>query len=202
MAVGREDYLDQLQALMPQGRAWPRDSGAVLTRLLDAVAGSLARADAAAEDLMSEILPTTAVALLSDWERVLGLPDPCSSLSSEISKRREAAVVKLIRSHAPTPEAMVAMAQGLGYEPEVIEHQQAAAARIPRLDTSAGRWRHVWWMRVKTSDTRYFDALSNVLTPLAIRAPDSELECRVRAAAPAHTYPVFVYAPSLGGPLR
>jgi len=37
------DYLQQAQALLPQGRAWPRDPDAVLSQVLAAISESLAR---------------------------------------------------------------------------------------------------------------------------------------------------------------
>lgn len=203
MAVEREGYLVQIQALLPQGRAWPRAEDARLTRLLDAIAAALAIVDAAGEDLLTDILPGTTTNLLPDWERVLGLPDPCApAMGRSVTIRRRSVVAKLAAAPAPTPTAMVDIARILGYDAEVIEHRQAVADRIPGLDTTAGRWRHVWWLRVRTTGrTRYFDALSDVGQPLATSVSDAELECRVRAAAPAHTYPVFVYAPALGGAL-
>ena len=71
------DYLRMLQHLLPQGQAWTRAPGAVLTAVLQASADELERLDMAMRLLLMEILPTSAIAGLEDWERVLGLPDAC-----------------------------------------------------------------------------------------------------------------------------
>ena len=72
-----EQYLRHLQALMPQGRAWPTEDGAALTRLLAGFSGGLSRNHNRAVDLIDEADPCTTVELLTDWERVCGLPDGC-----------------------------------------------------------------------------------------------------------------------------
>lgn len=51
MALTVDDYLAQLQALLPSGPAWPRDVNADLTKLLMAEADELARIGARAEQL-------------------------------------------------------------------------------------------------------------------------------------------------------
>lgn len=203
MGVGAEGYLEMLQALLPRGPAWPRGPDAVLTRLLAAVAGELAALDRAGEALLDEIHPGSTYDLLPDWERVLGLPDRCSgALSGTITGRRSVVVQALRRQSDMTPAAYVAIARDMGYATDVVERDQATARRVAGVDTSGERWRHVWWLRVQTgSRVRYFDTLSHVGTALASRVRDAELECRIRRAAPAHTYPVIVYRETLGGPL-
>ena len=47
-------------------------------------------------------------------------------------------------------------------------------------------------MYVEGAPPRYFDTLSAVTEPLAAYPSTAEVECRIRALAPAHTYPVFV----------
>ena len=71
------------------------------------------------------------------------------------------------------------------------------ARTLPGLDTSNGRWRFVWWITIPTeADVRYFDTLSDVNVPLAEIERITELECRLRKAAPAHTHLVIGYAPA------
>ena len=51
------DYLASLQALLPQGFAWPRQADAALTRLLLAWADEFARVDIRAADLVLRVCP-------------------------------------------------------------------------------------------------------------------------------------------------
>ena len=69
------NILQSLLAKLPVGFALGRRGG-VLDTLLQTVAVELSDAEASAARLMDEIDPRRAVALLPDFERVLG-PDPC-----------------------------------------------------------------------------------------------------------------------------
>jgi uncharacterized protein YmfQ (DUF2313 family) len=84
------DYRDQLQALLPTGAAWPRDEDAQLSLLMHGLGGELARAHNRALDLLEEADPHTAAEMLVDWERVVGLPDPCIPLPTDGDARRQA----------------------------------------------------------------------------------------------------------------
>lgn len=193
MAVDRQGYLEMLQALLPRGRAWPRDPEATLTRMLDALAGEPARLDARAEALLDEIDPRQTTELLGDWERVVGLPDHCAPLAGTHAARRAAVVWRLAGQALATPAAMAAIAASLGVVATVREHDRTAAERIGGLDTSDGRWRYVWWLDVQSAaSVRHLDVLGGVDEPLATWG-QVELECRIRAVSPAHTHVVFTY---------
>ena len=187
-------YLEQLLALMPRGRAWPRYVGSVLRSLLGAEAAELAAVDRAATVLLDEVRPNTTFDLLPDWEHTAGLPDECSSLASTVAERRAAVVGKLVAQPDLNPESFKRIGRSFGVEITVREHDKAAADAIAGLDTSGGRWRFVWWIEIPTtSDFRYFDTLSDVNTPLLEVERNPELECRLRKARPAHTHLVLGY---------
>jgi len=67
------DYLQQFQALLPSGAAWPREPDTNLTRSLLALAAEYSRLDARADDLLREFQPSTAVELLPEWETEYGI---------------------------------------------------------------------------------------------------------------------------------
>ncbi len=67
------DYLQQLQALLPQGIAWSREPDANLTKLLSTLASEYLRLDERGGELVEDALPTHTVEMLPDWERVAGL---------------------------------------------------------------------------------------------------------------------------------
>ncbi len=192
-----EDYRHQLASLLPRGPAWTRDPASVLQRLLAGLARSLARLDAAASSLPDEARPSTTYHLLPDWERALGLPDVCSALGATITERRAAVVATLQAPETVSLAEYHRVASFYGITLRISELDQARADAIPGLDTAGGRWRFVWWISIPTeARIRYFDTLSDVNTPLASwdQVPGhAELECRLRAMAPAHTHLVFHY---------
>ena len=81
------DYVEQLRALFPRGKAWPEARGPVWDSLLRSLAGELQRFDGRLCDLLEESDPRTTVEALEDWERVLGLPDACFGSGGTVDER-------------------------------------------------------------------------------------------------------------------
>ena len=88
------DYLSQLLALQPPGAALPREPESVWVRLLAALADGFERVDARSDDLVRESDPRSCIELITDWERVCGLPGECAaddSVTSLQGRRRQRA---------------------------------------------------------------------------------------------------------------
>lgn len=127
-----ENYLAQLQALLPRGAAWPRDPEAVLTKVMSAMADGFARAHGRALNLIEEADPRTTLELLPDWERVCGLPDPCAGPADTIAERRAQVVARLTATGGQSAAYFIALADTLGFAIAITER----AARLH------GRRRH------------------------------------------------------------
>ena len=194
-SVGRQPYLEQLQALLPRGAAWPRDPEAVLTLILDSVSASLAEVDSRAVGLLDDVRPNQTVALLPDWERVSGIPDDCSETASTVSQRIAALLTKVVSRANLNADTFVEVAETFGITATVEEHDQTRANNATTLATNGGRWRFVWWITLPaTGDSTYFSVLSPVDMPLLDIERNTELECRLQSLAPAHTLLRVAYA--------
>lgn len=123
MRATPELYLSQLQALLPTGAAWPREPDTVLTTVLAAMADGLARAHNRALDLIEEADPRTTLELLADWERVCGLPDPCSGQAATIAERRAQVVARLTATGGQSPAYFIALAAALGFDITITERR-------------------------------------------------------------------------------
>lgn len=88
-------YTYMLQKLLPRGPAWTRRKDSVLTKVLAASAEELARLDELAHLLLKEVNPLSSFNAISDFERILGLPDECFDSSGGLQERREAVLYKL-----------------------------------------------------------------------------------------------------------
>lgn len=192
-------WLDQLQQLAPPGAAWTRDADATWTRLLAALAAEFARLDARAERLRDEADPRTALELLPDWERLVGLPDACSgAIAVTVPERRQAIVTRLTARGGQSIAYLTGLAAALGY-PIAIEE-----ARPSRL----GGWRS--GQRLAGADWAFHFTV--VVLPIGDTAPErwwrtgaaragdrirsfgaSNLQCVIGRARPAHTTVAFAY---------
>lgn len=196
MALTAADYLAQLQALLPQGFAWPRQADAALTKLLLAWADEMARIDGRAVDLVDEADPRTTAELLADWERVAGLPDPCVAalgVSQTAAQRRAALVAKLTTIGGQSAAYYIALAASLGYTITVTEFSPFQAGSDAGDALTNDGWRFVWQVNAPEASIVEFAAgRSSAGEPL--RAWGNELlECVINRLRPAHTHVLFAY---------
>jgi uncharacterized protein YmfQ (DUF2313 family) len=195
MGLTAADYLVDLQALLPRGPAWPRDADAELTKLLAALAEEFARIDGRAEALPWEANPQTTSELLADWERVAGLPDPCTGgLEPTLQGRRNALVAKLAGSGSASIAYFIAVALALGYEIEIHERRpfragESSAGDPDYTDLDVFVW-EVW--APETTIIEFRAGQSSAGEPLRSWG-DALLECRINQLKPAHTRVLFIY---------
>ncbi len=196
MALTGNDYREQMQALLPQGAAWPRHRGAMLTRVLGALSQEFARIDARARQLINEAIPSTTSEMLADWERVAGLPDSCSGLLAEGQQaRRDDLVSKLISQGGQSIPYFRDLAAAMGFPVRIDEYRpfRAGMSAAGHAVTN-GAWRFTWKVVVPTTTVREFRAGSSAAGERVAVWGNEGLECRIRNAAPAHTRVVFTYS--------
>lgn len=198
MGYTADQYREQLKALLPPGRAFPRERGTTLDSLLDAMAQELARIDARAERLTTEAIPSTTSELLADWERVAGLPDNCSGLLAETQQgRRNDLVSKLVAQGGQSKAYFIELAAALGFEITIEEFRPFQAGFSHAGDTlTNGDWIFTWRVRAPEVTVIPFRAGQSAAgEPLAVWGNDG-LECRIRKYKPAHTNVIFAYGPN------
>lgn len=195
MELKADDYLRQLQALLPPGPAWPRDDDATITRLLHGLAEELARVDGRARQLLEEADPRTTAELFTDWERVAGLPDACAVAfggEQTTAQRRAALVGRLTTVGGQTPAYFIGLAAALGYAitiTEFSEHTVDDDVDNPLYDVA---WSFAWQVNAALDTVTELTVDDTVEDPLASWG-NALLECVLRRVAPAHTIPIFSY---------
>lgn len=197
MAVRSEqDYRFQMTALLPPGPAWEQAAIPELGMVLDGLVPEFARIDARAGDLAVELVPSGVRELLPDWERVLGLPDPCLGGEGSFSERRAEVVRRFGEVGRQDPAYFVEIARKLGYPDAWVEEFRAprfgrARCGLSRFGTR--RQQFLWTFHL--GERRPGGARFGV-TQWGERFganPNNIIECVVRRYRPAHTHVIFEY---------
>lgn len=195
MAHTPEEYTQLLKDLLPPGRAFPRETGTNIERVLMGLAVELSRVEARADVLAVEVNPRGASELLTDWERVAGLPDKCAgTLEDTLQGRRNALLAKLASTGGQSKEYFISVARALGYEITISEFRPFRADISQAGDplTNDG-WAYVWRVNAREVTIIEFKAdLSAAGEPLRSWG-NSSLECKVNQLKPAHTLALFGY---------
>lgn len=199
MALTGQDYRRQLQALLPQGAAWSRAVKALLTKVLDALGQEFARIDARARQLIDEADPRTTAELLTDWERVAGLPDNCSGLLAETQQgRRNALVSKLVGRGGQTKAYFIEIARALGFDIEIEEFRSfRIGSRIGQSLTN-GDWKYAWRVNSDSVTVQRFRVGRSAVGERLATWGNAGLECRLRQYRPAQTNIIFAYGAAHG----
>lgn len=189
------EFLAALQAMLPQGAAWPRDPEAVLTQLLDAVADRLAVVQARIVTVLEvESLPPVTAELLPDWERAFGLPDACAAPDDSTVARRAALVARVIERGGQSRAYFIAYAAALGFTVTITEFRPSRIGEAeigdPIYDDA---WAHTW--RINAPATTVIEGrigLSTIGDPIRDWGND-RLECALSHLKPAQTALLFAY---------
>lgn len=169
MGMTAATYLQQLQALLPPGRAWPRDDNSTLGKTLHALADELARVDGRVTDLLDEIIPDQTSELLAQWERICGVAGA------------QAVLAQLAAQGGASPAYFIALADLLGLTVTIDDDLTGLLANFtcvsPCNALLQGYNKRYWW---------------EVSIPAA--GPEPELEALFIKLKPAHTRVDFSYS--------
>lgn len=189
------DYLEQLKTLLPPGQAFPRESGTTLHSLLDGMSIELARVDSRGEALPLEANPSTTSEMLSDWERVAGLPDKCSGVLEEtLQGRKNALLAKLSSTGGQSAAYFIELAGVLGYT-VTIETYRPFRAGLSRAGDALtnGDWVFTWLVRTPETSVISFRAGVSAAGERLRTWGNDTLECKINQLKPAHTIALFAY---------
>jgi len=188
------EYRDCLASLLPSGPAWPREDGSALMQLLAGFAAELERLDGRAAQLLAETDPAATTELLPDWERVVGLPDPCVTQAQTVAERRLALEGRLTSVGGQSRRFFIELASRLGYSVTIDEFRSAAAATAAGITFTGDGWAHTWRINVPAAVavTPFRAGAGSAGEPL--RSWSNEvLECQFNRYKPAHTRVLFAY---------
>ncbi|MCW5760106.1 MAG: DUF2313 domain-containing protein [Phenylobacterium sp.] len=189
----REDYRDALLSLLPRGRVWSKDEGSTQYRLMSGLAPTFERLDARAQFLLFDAFPANSVELLEEWERTLGLPDPCEGEGQSIEQRRAQVVVKMFEGGGQSVPYYLRVLDRLGYTNATINEFAPFRADCDVADTPlyGEDWAHVWEIRLPDFRIFHFEADVSTAGDFLESYGDEAVFCLIAAIQPAHTFVIF-----------
>ncbi|MBA7932979.1 DUF2313 domain-containing protein [Klebsiella sp. RHBSTW-00215] len=190
-----DDYTRALVSLLPTGLAWPRDVESTQYATVKSLAHSFARSDTDSLALLSGGFPSTALMMLYEWERTLGLPDDCAiGEIDSIGARQRAVVSKLISTGGLNRNYYITIAAALGYDVTIMLFRPAMCGMSVCGDAINGdEWPYTWQINVPGSTVRYaYSGETYCGDPLASWG-DKQLECSINKIAPSHINIIFTY---------
>lgn len=218
-----ESYTHALMAYLPLGEVWPRDIGSELYKICRGLMGVVARwGKRTGLFLITEAFPPHSYLLLPDWERVLGLPEPCYPPAQTLAERRLQVLEKLRRRPGgQSRQYFIDIARRLGYyedPPSPYQLPMQLPAQVGKLNqititeyrpfmagvSRAGddRWgiaphhmRFVWKIGVPGQRLNWFRAGQSRASEnphVKIRHAE-DLECVLQKLKPAHSRLIFSY---------
>ncbi|ATB63772.1 YmfQ family protein [Pseudomonas mosselii] len=165
-----------------------------LTALLGAEASGLDIAQISSDRLGEKIWPDTGAAL-DEYERVLGLPDPCLTDESLAVRQRIAAVMaKLNGSGGQSRAFFIQLAASLGYTININEFKPARAGiAVAGSAVNGSAWTSAWLINAEPVTVFVAKAGSAAAGEALAVWGNKLLECRMRAMQPAHATLIFGY---------
>jgi uncharacterized protein YmfQ (DUF2313 family) len=186
--VNADDYTQQLLRLLPLGPAWPREGDNVSVRLLPPVGAALKGWHDRGNQLIEEADARTTSELLVDFERVVGLPDPCLDPPTSTAERRRRVVQRLTYQGGQSVAFFTSFLSALGFPGiTVTEFRPMKCNSKCNANLNQGGWRFGWRVSVPiAANKKVMTVRGRCNDPLAAWG-NPGLECLLAIHKPAHT---------------
>ena len=128
--LGEDDFLAEVQNLLPPGKAWSRAPDSNMTAFLRGFALTQAATQARKNQLLGESPATidTLVELLPEWEATLGLPDPCAGPDQSFPERQAHVLARIENKGGQSIPYLIAYALALGFVITITQFARSSAA--------------------------------------------------------------------------
>lgn len=175
------DYEGALERALPRGVLWRAWLKSGLRQLVQGLAPELARVHAFISVGWRELFPGTAVRLLSEWERILGLPRPGVPAPTLVADRQKAAAAALAARGGSSRTNLEAVAAALGATIIIRTPRDPFRADISKADDPAWDEFQVFVLEIE------------VVTPPMSLDERARFEAAFEALRPEHAEFVYLY---------
>ena len=193
MGIVASDYYSELAALLPAGPAWDLSNSSTLALFLDAWSQELARIQTRANNLISEADPRINNELLSDYERIFGLPTDCMvGVSQTLQQRHNGLVSQMTSVGGQSPAYFIHLALNAGFTITITEFSPASVTSTVASPIYDASWAYAWQVNAQLNTVTNFLVNSLVADALSTWG-NNLLECLINRYKPAHTTVLFSY---------
>jgi uncharacterized protein YmfQ (DUF2313 family) len=193
-AFGDAEFRDALLREMPTGRAWRSDLGAMIAKSLEALAPTYRRSTEAAAQLLVDSNVATTLNLLDEWEKSLGLPDPCTPLDPSLQERQAAVRARWGARGGLTTGYFITLAAALGFTITIDEFRPFHAGSPAGTPLYGPAWAFAWRVNAPQVTTFRFAAGHSAAGDPLSTYDAPELICRISRDAPAGTVVIFAFS--------
>jgi uncharacterized protein YmfQ (DUF2313 family) len=207
MATTAHNMLSMMVALLPEGLAWykeihldtgtdPWQPSTALQTLLLGMCHEMAAVEDRETDLMNEKNPASTTELITDWERICGIPDDCTpNVAQTLEERREIVLAKVASRGGQDKQFYLDLCEDLGWPSlEILE--------FPPMFVGAAHcagpcqpfiWNFIW--AVLGISDKYSWARSGTASSgdyiLTVDSEGGTVKCYLTLQKPAHTRVIF-----------
>jgi uncharacterized protein YmfQ (DUF2313 family) len=193
MGLIASDFKNQLFALLPFGAAWRTDYNTTLSKQLDAWSQELYRVQSRSDVLGNEADPRLTNELLTDYERIFGLPTDClTGVTQTIEQRHSALVAQMTTVGNQTKQSYINLAARSGYTVTITEYRPWDVGMTIDIPIYGPDWAYAFSVTAPLNTATFFRVNSGVNEALQSWS-NVALECLINRFKPAHTIAIFNY---------
>lgn len=193
-------YAKLIRDLFPTGWVWEAKNkkGSNLSKLIYSMAEEYSRIEERGQALLKESNPATTFELISDWERVFGLPDECAPDEVLTLQQRRQRILQLLTTRGGQNKAFYqTLAAQFGFDVDVIEVSdqppfRAGQGRAGDRLTN-GTWRYAFIISAPAESIVRFRAGISTAGERLLLVQNSTLQCLIEKYKPAHAIAIFTY---------
>lgn len=182
-------------ALLPRGRAWPRDAASVQHQVASGLAPTFGRLDARAQALLVDAFPAFTVELLPEWEASLGLPDRCEGEFQTLEQRRAQVLSRLVDGGGQSIAYFTGVLDRLGYTGATITEYAPFRAGVSAvgMPLTGDDWWFAWNINLPDLRVFRFHADQSAVGEPLVSYSDLSVFCVIAAIKPAHTLVTYTF---------
>lgn len=188
------DFASAFEALLPTGPIWPREQGTTQAQTVAALVKGYTRNAARGVNLLQDAFPVAPVELLPEWQKTLGLPDPCAGPAPTLQVAQQQVNARFIASGGQSVAYFIGVAAALGYVITITQFSPYTVGLPVGQPIYGEDWAFAWQVNAPTFSIHYFEVGHDTAGEPLASWDNTVLQCELQRLAPAHTTILFSYS--------